>query len=608
MQNKSRNGAKVIYETLDQEKFHKFVDEADFVHLKRVLAASRNAKSGVPAIKLYGTDKVELIDKFYNSEQEKKYKFFPEQLAYELSRKTKWGDQGGRAPWDVIKPEVELYVTNPVECKAQQIPESVMDKYINLHLKERSSRDVLAIQKKNGRIRGTANSWRKFQLKKNSQEAQDDAIFISNQLDMILASYAYQQTYIRKQKNRIFIPIGFGINLAQAKFHDPLLEAIQADLRANMEKSDFSVFGDKIGFDNLWKIMSRKSHGLEKWRIIKVTQDFFHMDTTYGESQKLAHYVPKVAAAFDITKTSPAYKKLVDILCQSNRTPIATPDGVITNVDKGEGSGATVTNQGECLGNEDYQEETTEEVITKLQSEMSITAEIIDKYVNGDDGYFRLYITSDITPEQLRKLKPAISDLINKVAEKQCDRYGFIKNEKWHIGFGVDDEPGYYCQYQLYEDDECNVIALYPASLLLNACTHPMHEYPKAVWDSAFTDWRMSQILDHGYNRDDFENIVDFVDNGMKYGLFGKSIEDFKRIFSTYEKYRALRDTEQDYNVVDQEWIDDPYKSPTIKYIAKKRGISDRELFAWYKQIAKEASVATPVALSPIEASLEPEE
>jgi len=608
MQNKSRNGNQVIYENLDQERFHKFVEPADFEHLKRVLAVSRNAKAGVPAIKLYGTDKDEVVKKFYAEQQEKNYPFFPEQLEYELSRLSKWGEQGGRAAFADIKDEVELYVTNPVECKCDKIPEPNLAKYQKLHLKIASSRETLNSQIKTGHVKASANSWRKFTLKKNSKEAQDDAIYVSNMLEMILASYAYQQTYIRKQKNRIFIPIGFGINLAQAKYHDPLLHAIQDDILRHGIESEFLMFADKIGFDKLWKLMSLKSKHLEQWRIIKVTQDFFHMDTTYGEDQKKKHYIPKIAAAFDIKSESMAYKTLEDIICQSNRTPIATPDGVITNVIKGEGSGATVTNQGECFGNDDYQYDTIEAIISKLQ-EIGITAEVIDRYVNGDDGYFRLIIVNqDMTIDNLRSLKEKISDIINEQAEIKCDEYGFIKNEKWHIGFCCDHEPGYYCQYQLYEDEDGNVIPIYPESLMFNSIEHPMHEYPKDVWNSAFTDWRISQITDHGYGQKNFEDFIDYVDDGLKYGLFGKSVDDFKRTFSQYGKYRAVRDVEQDYNVVDQEWIDDPTKSPTIKYIAKKRGISDRELYILYRNIAKEASNVTPVKLSPEEESLEPEE
>jgi hypothetical protein len=607
--NTSRNGSEVIYESLDQEKFHEYVSPTDFGHLKRVLAASRNAKPGVPAIKLYGKDTDDIATNFYSGMQAKNYKFFPEQFKYEMSRLTKWGDQGGRAAFAEIKPEVELYVTNPVQCQVDSIPEESMAKYQKLHLKERSSRDTLLKQKESGRIKRTANSWRRFSLKKNTQEAEDDAVFVSNSLDMIKKSYAYQQTYKRKQKNRIFIPIGFGINLAQAKFHDPLLEAIQNDLRARGAESEFTMFADKIGFDKLFNIMSAKSQGLEKWRIIKVTQDFFHMDTTYGEDQKKKHYIPKLAAAFDIKPGSQAYKKLEDIICQSNRTPIATPDGVITNIIKGEGSGATVTNQGECCGNEDYQVDTLKEIISKLKGVLGIIVIIIDRYVNGDDGYFRLLVTNpELTVEKLRSLKQSISDIIDSCAEHQCDLYGFIKNEKWHIGFDCDDEPGYYCQYELYEDNDCNVIPIYPETLIFNSIVHPMHEHAKSEWDSDFTDWRISQSTDHAYGQANFTDLVDYVDNGLKYGLFGHTIDDFKRIFSKYEKYRALQDTEQDYNVVDQEWLDKPYKSPTIKYIAHKRGISDRELYQLYKLIAKRASKVTPVMLSPEEESLEPEE
>lgn len=558
--------AQVDYVDLESERWRRNILDRDFHHLLNSMSALKSEKAGVPAIPLNGKTDSSIVDDFYAYSTSKGCRYPEWQLEYELSRKSKYGDQGGRAAWETLKPEVEMYVLNPSPCKVEPILETIKV-YRGMNLSKQSLREVLKQQKSADRIQRTASSWRRFALKKTDLAAQQDALQCAAN-NLWRESYAYVFSYIRKQKNRIFIPGPFSLNLLQAQLHDPFLAYIQTDLRANGSKSKFTFWSDKIGFRPMFNIMTQKRRNLDFKHIVYVVRDFYHMDTTQGEDQKKKHYVPKIAQAFNIKPGSTAYKEMEDILCYSNRMPIATPSGVITNVIKGEASGVTVTNQGETACNEDFDFVLNKRILAECKKE-NINVFRIDTYGNGDDGFSRYYLYDLSKFARFR-------EIIEEAAEFACDMFGYMKNEKWKINLGT---YGLYNQYEIYTDDEGDHYD-YPVSLALNAIQHPMHEIPKELWDSDYIDWRTANILAHCYGRRDFENAVDFVDNSLKYGLFGHTKEDFVRIFSKYEKYRALQDAEDQYNIDDPQWREDPKYNPVIIYIAQKRGIDLRNLSA----------------------------
>lgn len=549
--------SQVEYESTELGKWKTYLTEESWSHLQSSMRALKSAKDGIPTISLYGKKDWSVVTDYYKFAQDKGITYPEWQVKYELSRESKFGEQGGRAAYSAIKPKLEAYVLNVQHCSRESIPETE-GKYAELFLKKRSLTETLQQQKMAGKIEAKAASWSTFNLKKDDPVAQQIAVSFARAGKWI-DSFAYIFTYIRKMKDRLFIPIPFCVNLLQAQFHDIMLEAIQKSLNTYMERSPFAFFGDKIGFNNLWKIMSIKSKDLDPSHILYVVRDFKAMDTTMGPEQKIKHYCNKISKAFHLT--GKAYDEMVKVMTFSNEIPIFTPDGVIVNKIKGEGSGATVTNQGESFDNEDFDYDLNNRILERCQK-ANIKIVKIDSYGNGDDGISRYYLYDTSCFEEVKQI-------IDEEADYVCALYGHSKNEKWDIELGT---YGLYCQYEIYQDDK-GFHADYPISLGINAIMHPMRNKPKSLWDSDYTDWRIANIASHWYGRQDFETAIDYVDNGLKYGLFGKTKEDFIRIFSKYKKYRALRDSEDDFNISDPDWMDNPDHNPVIIYLAKKRGI-----------------------------------
>lgn len=556
------NKKTVYYYPLDREWFRGVSPEAQ-EHLRNSLDSLKTSQDPRPSVPLYGKTDWSVVEEYYKFAEQKGHKFPKWQLEYELSRESKFGQQGGHASWDEIRPDVEMYVTNVQPCNVPPI-DATIKKYGSLNCKIRSAEDVVKHQKYSGKIEDTAAGWRNFNLKKDDPEAQTAAIrdFKDGSWK---DSWAYIFSYIRKRKNRIFVPAPFCVNIGQAKYHDPFLEAIQLDLRANLDKSEFAFWGDKVSFKTLFtEIMPRKKTVSIPGKVLYVVRDFFHMDTTQGASQKSQHYIPKLAAAFGIKHGTSQYRELEDIINFSNKFPIATPQGIITEEDKGEGSGATVTNNGETACNEDFDFTLTELILSSLAQKGFNDVFKIDSYGNGDDGISRWYI-----PQKYLSRVDEIMNIIDECADRACAMYGYVKNDKWKMSL----EFGLYCQYELYEDEQGNLHADYPVSLALNAGINPMKEITKAQWDSDFVDWRWEQVLRPLSNRTDFPLIIEYVNNGLKKGLFGKDAKDFRRILSKYDRYRALRESSYQFNVW-EDIDDDPLKSPVLQELAKLKGLN----------------------------------
>lgn len=551
----------VVYDPLDKDWFKGVSPEAQ-EHLINSMEHLKTAQDPTPSVPLYGKDDWTVVEGYYEFAQKKGYKFPKWQLEYELSRESKFGRQGGHASWDELRPDVEMYVTNVSTCEVEAI-DATVKKYSTLNCKIRSAEDVVKQQKKANKIEDTAAGWRNFNLKKIDPQAQLSAIHDAK-TGAWKESWAYIFSYIRKRKNRIFVPAPFCVNILQGKYHDPFLEAIQKDLRANLDKSEFCFWGDKISFKSLFQdIMPKKRSASAQGYVLYVVRDFYHMDTTQGAMQKSKHYIPKLAAAFGIRQGTRQYSELEEIINYSNKFPIATPSGVIVNEYKGEGSGATVTNNGETACNEDF-----DYVLTKLIYDALAKAGIkgvyhLDSYGNGDDGLSR-WILPSLDPALIEQ----VSKIIDECADVACALFGYLKNDKWKIR----PDYGIYCQYEIYEDDKGVMHADYPVSLALNALMHPMKEITKSQWDSDFVDWRSEQVLRPLSNREDFPLIIEYVNNGLKYGLFGRTAKDFSRILSKFERYRALRDSSYQFNLWED--IDDnPLSSPVLKELAKLKGL-----------------------------------
>jgi hypothetical protein len=296
--------------------------------------------------------------------------------------------------------------------------------------------------------------------------------------------------------------------------------------------------------------------------VIYVVRDFDKMDTSTGVNQKKASFIPKLALAFSYAENSSSYQRMSEAMLFSNTLPIATPDGMWEG-NHGEASGATVTNGGETCCNEDYNDLFQLE-LTRLCKESNISFLHICSFGNGDDG-LSAYHLDDLKQFDL------FSELVRKAADYASEQSGFvIQSSKWDILKGW----GKYCQFLPYWDEKTRKMRFpYPAALILNAICNPFKQYKKSDWDKDYRDLDIIEKLDNGYDLPYFTQLVDYVDNGMKFGLLGRSEEETRRILSKWESYKKLQDGSRQYNIVSFDVEDDISKSPTVKYLLAKRNL-----------------------------------
>lgn len=371
--------------------------------------------------------------------------------------------------------------------------------------------------------------------------------------------WAYFFSRFNKNKKRLFIPMPFSNMIGQARWFNPFLKAIQEDLRSKLSESEFAFWGDKIGFGPLFhEIMAPTMHNVNPGKIVYVMRDFEKMDTTTGPSQKSKLFVPKIASAFNYAVGSHAYIDLEDNMLFSNRCPIATPEGMWTG-DHGEASGATVTNGGETCCNESYDAAFQAE-LARLCSEKGVEYRLLSSFGNGDDG-ISLFELLDVSQFDV------FAELIRSAAAYAAKLLGFIiQAEKWDIHLGT---YGKYCQY-LIDYDGSLLRAMYPAALILNSICNPETEYAKAEWDKDYRDNDILMKLMNGRELPYFHDLIDYVDNGMKYRLLGRTETETRRILSKYERYAKLRSTTREgFNrySLSTDWHD----NPVVSYLLSKR-------------------------------------
>lgn len=543
-----------VTDSLISEKYFYGVSPNAKRHLLSSLANLREGAPTTPSFKLYGKSDWSVVTDFL-TQISAHMKVPAWLLEYEYSRVEKFGPQGGHAPWDELKENAEMYFSRVSDVSNFSCETA---KYRNLQLKMLGVHESLNTLKSDGRVQTRAAGWRAFNLKKTDVEAQDMAI-----ADLKSGNWkngwAYFFSRFNKMKKRLFIPMPFSNMIGQAQYFTPFLRAIQEDLRRNLSKSSFRFWGDKIGFGPLFhQILEPLLRGLDSRHLVYVMRDFDKMDTTTGPSQKSAYFLPKLAAAFNLSEHSASYQKMSDMILFSNRCPIATPDGMWTG-DHGEASGATVTNGGETCCNEEYNNQFQDNLEDKCHGTIEYTE--IFSAGNGDDG-ISIYYLNDLNKFD------EFAELIRESATEAADATGFIiQAEKWDIHLST---YGKYCQY-LVDWDGSLLRAMYPASLILNSIVNPEKEYSPSEWDKDYRDIDVIMKLSNGRELPYFHELIDYVDNGMKYRLLGRSEEASRRILSKYDKYISLQPSAFQFNL----WGDEGSgleNNPVVLYLLRKRG------------------------------------
>lgn len=483
-------------------------------------------------------------------------------LEYEYSRKEKFGPQGGHAPWDELKENAEMYfsrVSNVVSKSCR-----VVD-YEHLNCKLQSYPEVMQGMKFDGKIQTRAAGWRAFDLKKTDPLAQRMALQDLHSGDW-RNGWAYFFSRFNKQKKRLFVPMPFSNMIGQAQYYAPFLKQIQRDILVDEYRSPFRFWADKVGFQKCFhSVVEPLLRGYDPTHIVYVMRDFEKMDTTTGPDQKLHYFIPKIAAAFGIRRNSKEWDRMVEMLLFSNRCPIATPDGMWTG-DHGEASGATVTNGGETCCNEEYNnlmQWKLANLVSEWQTANGYQGPVYREIIslgNGDDG-ITLYYLFDL------ELFNEFDRMIRESARYAADQTQFrIQEEKWDILLGT---YGKYCQYLTSWDGD-SFHAYYPAALALNSIVNPEKQYKKAEWDKDYRDIDIVMKLSTCVELPYFHQLIDYVDEGMTYGLLGRSEEATHRILSKYDKYISLQDGHLAFNIYSDE-DRGLENNPVVKYILDKR-------------------------------------
>jgi hypothetical protein len=556
-------------------------------HLESSLESLQSAQDHTPTFKLYGSDSNEVIERFLDSVDWDNVIVPDGWKEYEYSRLKKAGPQGGHPSWKEMEPLFFLYQErlSPVSFVDQEIMQECIDdisRCFHQQIKPRNADSSLAKLISKDKIFNTAAGCRDFNLKKTSLIAQIHAV---KDYESGLADHFRMYTFekFQKQKPRIFMPGAFSHMIDQARYCVPRLERIQQDLRERGAYSSMYSFGDKIGFDPLFHdimaakfeielkylkrrlIQNRRRFDLKKVKILYVQGDFEKMDTTTGTDQYNKLYLPQT----DHTVLPEFRADHRRSMLLTTTVPIISPSGVMIG-DHGTGSGMENTNEGECYCNKYYKKRTNKKFSHKMKRKLPHVIYVFaGDFENGDDSTSNLIIY-DVSDSDLEIIK----SLYQAAAEEAARECGFRINDKWRM----DCNFGLYCQegYWFSIDSNLHVTChyMYPAALILNSIINPLKEYSRADWDKDFRDIDVAEKLDNGKYLPYFTQLIDYVDNGMKYPLLGRRERETYRILSKFERYRALQSQ-------DERWNKSEFNissSPVLNYVMAKRNFKLRRL------------------------------
>jgi hypothetical protein len=545
-------------------------------HLLKSLDNLVSGRDPVPTFKLYGRDdSLNIIQEFLDNLNWDKYDVPSEWREYEYDRLQKVGRQGGFHKWDdEIRELMALYVLRPKEVQSALIPLDVtkefMDNYSHLVLRQMRDTEVIPYLISSGRITDRAAGCRDFNLKKTDKIAKKHALEdFKSGLYKIFRMYTFMRFY--KLKDRIFFPGPYASLIAQGKYVIPFIEAIQDDIRRYEDKSKLVQHADKLGFDPCFEIMGKEIRRklpklAEEWHcneaditLAYIQGDFEKMDTTEGESQYNDSVIPVFTKCFNVSGNTRT--KLCDDMLQTCTMNIITPDGVIT-AKHGTGSGMENTNIGEGLSNDKYQIHVLYNLSSLIvKRHRQYKAQCVSRRVNGDDSG---YVVALYHPKGIIDIvwKQFVNDM-QDAAEDAAAIYGFRINEKWRMST----QMGLFCQNGYWYNRKTQCIEwMYPSTLILNSILHPQKEYSKKNWDPDFVDLTNIEKLDNGRHLPYFHELVDYVNNGMRYGLMRRNGKIAQRILSKYDRYRALQSEDYYINRRDYQIT----KSPTLQYLFPK--------------------------------------
>lgn len=530
----------------DFGKLKPYCSDQSIRYLKQSLDRLRKGNAPTPSFPLYGKRDVSILEDARPIIQKASdHGWLAE---YESSRESKFGPQGGVPCWDDIKDNFELYQSalKDVAYVDKDIIQEMCAEKKKLHCSQFSASDALDHLKRTNKVETRAAGWSEFQLKKTDEKAQEIALRYASNGDWV-HGYGYVFSRFNKQKNRIFMPMPFSSMIQQARWFVPYLGNIQKSLLDMGARSPYVFWADKIGFDKCFAIMEqeiRDARITPSEYLVYFSNDFEKMDTRTGTQQYRSFFLPNLHAAF-------GNSDMDDAIMFTTTAPIISPAGTMTG-DHGTASGAEVTNGGETDCNDYFQRR-----LFKLMRQHSpMQWRVVSRRGNGDDSIIIFAVDKAVS-------MAAFTQLIRECLEQTCSETGFdVQTEKLEIS----DKFGKYCQ-NILEWKDNHLFWCYPLTLVLNSIVNPEHQYSPKDWDKDYRDIDIVQKLDNAVRHPNYKEFVDWVVHGLKYPLMGKSESETNRIFSKYEKYRALQSLGERYNR--QDWT--LSESPTVNYILSNR-------------------------------------
>lgn len=533
----SKENISSMFKPIDWRELERFCSPVSIRALKNSLAALDAGMPPTPSFKLYGRSDIGVVTDFLDSLAHSRYPDW--MLDYEKSRLEKFGPQGGHAPWNELVEDFILYYTRPeneITVDPKLLQEMEKD-YAGLTCRLLRPEDTLRYLKDTDKIKERAAGWNTFQLKKTDPYAQEVALRLSKS-GLWIHGKGYVFSRYNKLKKRIFMPMPFSSMIVQARWFVDFLRQIQTDLLERVERSPYTFWAEKNGFDFCFTLMSRQlrhkasSAGM---KLMYIQRDFEKMDTTTGTAQYEGIFLPILQAAHHLTSKN-EIDTLKSAMLFTTQCPILTPSGVIPG-NHGTASGAEVTNGGETICN-DYYDRRVRSECERLNRELKkpIKYVLVSTVGNGDDGSTVFLVEQ----ERYDEFKTIYTKAAN-LAAREC---GFrVQARKWRIS----DEFGLYCQ-NMYWEQNGEFKWAYPAVLILNSIINPEHEYNKKDWDKDYRDLDIAEKLYNGRGLLYFKELVIYVCNGLKYPLFGTSERETARILSKYDKYRSLQYESENFN------------------------------------------------------------
>lgn len=523
-----------------------YCSDESIAYLKQSLERLRNGNAPTPSFPLYGIRDASILDKAMPIITKSPA---PDWLqAYEESRKSKFGPQGGIPKWESLLDNFLLYkeALKDVKYVDNDILNEMVREYHNLHCAQLSAAQSLDHLKRTNKIETRAAGWSEFQLKKTDPVAQQRAMEMLASSDWI-HGYGYVFSRFNKQKNRIFMPMPFSSMILQAKWYIPFLGAIQTDLLQKGARSPYVFWADKIGFDKCFSIMEDECKAANiraNEYLVYFSNDFEKMDTRTGPSQYKSFFLPILHAAFGNSSMDEA-------IMFTTTAPIISPSGTMVG-DHGTASGAEVTNGGETVPNDYFQRRQ----IKVMRNSMPSKWRVVSRRGNGDDSVIIFAVDRSIS-------MASFTQVVRDALEQVSSETGFdVQTEKLEIS----DVYGKYCQ-NIFQFRDGRIEWCYPLTLVLNSIINPEHQYSPKDWDKDYRDLDIIQKLDNASRHPNFHSFVEFVRKGMKYPLLGATEIETARILSKYERYRSLQSLGERYNRTD--W--NISESPTVNYILSSR-------------------------------------